>query len=134
MFKSGGFNVYPREIELALEQCPGVALAAVVPVRDERYFEVGIAFVQHNPGQPCDAGAVLAQLRRELANYKVPKLLIVRDALPMLPIGKLDKQDLRAQAQALWRDQRPNLGRSSARAPAPTSNQTASGATPEEQE
>ena len=103
MFKSGGFNVYPREIEIALEQCAGVALAAVVSVRDDRYFEVGVAFVQRAPGSPCDADAILHRLRQELANYKVPKLLVVRDALPMLPIGKLDKPDLRTQAQSLWR-------------------------------
>jgi acyl-CoA synthetase (AMP-forming)/AMP-acid ligase II len=42
-------------------------------------------------------------LRERLANYKIPKLLVMRDHLPMLPIGKLDKQQLRAQAAELWR-------------------------------
>ena len=45
MFKSGGFNVYPREIELALEEMPGVVSAAVVAVTDPTYFEVGVAFI-----------------------------------------------------------------------------------------
>jgi acyl-CoA synthetase (AMP-forming)/AMP-acid ligase II len=103
MFKSGGFNVYPREIELALEDDPDVALAAVVPTPDDRYFEIGIGFVLLKPGRRADAETILAHLRERVANYKVPKLLIVRAALPMLPIGKLDKPLLRQEAAELWR-------------------------------
>lgn len=103
MFKSGGFNVYPREIELALERHPDVALSAVVPVRDERYFEIGIGFVALKPGRSTDAAAILSYLRDHLANYKIPKFLIVRSELPMLPIGKLDKPLLRNEAAELWR-------------------------------
>jgi acyl-CoA synthetase (AMP-forming)/AMP-acid ligase II len=51
MFKSGGFNVYPREIELALEEHPDVAYAAVIAVPDAQYFEVGAAFVAAKPGR-----------------------------------------------------------------------------------
>ena len=103
MFKSGGFNVYPREIELALEDHPDVAMAAVLPVRDPRYFEIGIAFVLPKPGHDADANGIEAHLRQRLANYKIPKLIVVRSELPMLPIGKLDKQLLRREAADLWR-------------------------------
>jgi acyl-CoA synthetase (AMP-forming)/AMP-acid ligase II len=103
MFKSGGFNVYPREIELALEDHPDVALAAIVPVRDERYFEIGIGFVMPKLGKTVSKENLAEHLRERLANYKIPKLLVMRDHLPMLPIGKLDKQQLRVQAAELWR-------------------------------
>ncbi|MGA9794435.1 MAG: class I adenylate-forming enzyme family protein [Rhizomicrobium sp.] len=103
MFKSGGFNVYPREIELALEDHPDIAMAAVLPVRDARYFEIGIAFVLPKPGHNPDAKAIEAFLRQRLANYKIPKRVVLRSDLPMLPIGKLDKQLLRTEAADLWR-------------------------------
>ncbi|HWE99314.1 MAG TPA: AMP-binding protein [Caulobacteraceae bacterium] len=95
MFKSGGFNVYPREIELALEEHPDVAYAAVIAVADPRYFEVGAAFVAAKPGRSPAPAEIDAFLRERLANYKVPKTIQVRDALPMLPIGKVDKHALR---------------------------------------
>jgi acyl-CoA synthetase (AMP-forming)/AMP-acid ligase II len=95
MFKSGGFNVYPREIELALEEHPDVAYAAVIAIADPRYFEVGAAFVAAKPGRSPAPAAIGAFLRERLANYKVPKTIQVRDALPMLPIGKVDKHALR---------------------------------------
>jgi acyl-CoA synthetase (AMP-forming)/AMP-acid ligase II len=98
MFKSGGFNVYPREIELALEEHPDVAYAAVIAVPDARYFEVGAAFVALRSGRAPAAADIDAFLRERLANYKVPKTIHLRDALPMLPIGKVDKHALRDAA------------------------------------
>lgn len=100
MFKSGGYNVYPREIELALETYPGVAVAVVVAVRDPRYFEVGAAFVMPRAGAVLSAEALAAHLRGRLANYKVPKTIHVRRELPMLPIGKIDRRALIEQAAA----------------------------------
>lgn len=101
MFKSGGYNVYPREIELVLESHPGVALAAVVEAPDERYFQVGYAFVARNAGAACDEQSLLAHLRDRLANFKVPKRVITLDVLPMLPIGKVDRHALRHRAVEL---------------------------------
>jgi acyl-CoA synthetase (AMP-forming)/AMP-acid ligase II len=95
MFKSGGFNVYPREIELALEEHPDVAYAAVISVPDPRYFEVGAAFVVARPGHSPTPSEIDAFLRERLANYKTPKTIQVCEALPMLPIGKVDKHALR---------------------------------------
>jgi acyl-CoA synthetase (AMP-forming)/AMP-acid ligase II len=106
MFKSGGFNVYPREIELALEEHPEVAYAAVIATSDPKYFEVGAAFVAAKPGRSPEPDAITAFLRERLANYKVPKTIQVREALPMLPIGKVDKQALRDLLAAERKDGR----------------------------
>lgn len=96
MFKSGGLNVYPREVELVLEQHPQVALAAVVGVPDEHYGEVGVAFVV--VGAPIDVDELRHWCRSRLAGYKIPKRFVGRDSLPLLPVGKVDKQQLRQEA------------------------------------
>jgi acyl-CoA synthetase (AMP-forming)/AMP-acid ligase II len=104
MFKSGGYNVYPREIELELENHPDVALAAVVGTPHRLYFEVGHAFVQLRPGALVTEAKLLAYLRKRLANYKAPKRITVLDALPMLPIGKVDRAQLKAMARSAVTD------------------------------
>ena len=95
MFKSGGLNVYPREIELVLEDHPAVAIAAVVSVKDDIYSEVGAAFVVCEPGTDVDGDYLKSWCKDRLAGYKVPKSFHVRDELPLLPIGKVDKQALK---------------------------------------
>ncbi len=97
MFKSGGYNVYPREVEIVLEAHPGIAAIAVVETGDPMYGEVGVAFVV--PRDPTPVPSELdAHCRRHLANYKIPKRFVFVDALPTLPIGKVDKVALRKQA------------------------------------
>ena len=93
MFKSGGYNVYPREIEIALEAHPAVRLAAVISVPDPLYVEVGHAFVVAD-GVSDDE--LREHCRARLANYKVPKRFTVATDLPLLPIGKIDKRALKA--------------------------------------
>jgi acyl-CoA synthetase (AMP-forming)/AMP-acid ligase II len=95
MFKSGGYNVYPREVELALEEHPAVAMAAVISVPDPTFQEIGIAYVTGR-GE-IDPDELRSFARGRLANYKVPKQIVVLDELPMLPIGKVDKKDLKAR-------------------------------------
>ncbi len=97
MFISGGFNIYPREIEIAIEEHPDVGLVAVMGVPDETFGEVGHAFVEPRPGGTLDAVALDAWCRERLANYKVPKTFEVRGELPRLPIGKIDKQALKRE-------------------------------------
>ena len=97
MFKSGGYNVYPREIEAVLEAHPGVEQAAVVSVGDPLWQEIGVAFVV-SAGE-MTAEALEAWCRARLANYKLPKQFIFQDALPLLPIGKVDKLALKRLAQ-----------------------------------
>jgi fatty-acyl-CoA synthase len=93
MFKSGGYNVYPREIEIALESHPAVRLAAVISVPDPLYVEVGHAFVAADGVTDDD---LREHCRTRLANYKVPKRFTIASDLPLLPIGKIDKRALRA--------------------------------------
>lgn len=96
MFKSGGYNVYPREIELVLEAHPAVRTAAVVARPDREYQEVGVGFVEVHTA--ADPGEVLTWARSRLANYKVPKDLVVLERLPTLPNEKIDKRRLAAIA------------------------------------
>ncbi|MDG3008573.1 acyl--CoA ligase [Rhodococcus sp. D2-41] len=96
MYKSGGYNIYPREIELALEEHPAVTIAAVIGVPDPVFTEVGAAFVVLHPRADLDSDTLRKWLRNRLANYKVPKRITFLDALPLLPVGKVDKQALRA--------------------------------------
>ena len=96
MFKSGGYNVYPREIELALEEHPAVDVAAVVGVSDDTYGEVGHAFVLADPSS-VRAEELAAFLKDRLANHKVPKGWTIAGDLPLTGIGKIDKAGLRAE-------------------------------------
>lgn len=99
MFKSGGYNVYPREIELVIENHPDVEVAAVVPRPDPDFQEVGVAYVQPRAGHDPDPEALRTWLREHLAGYKVPKEVIIHPALPLLPVGKIDKQTLKTMAR-----------------------------------
>lgn len=97
MYKSGGYNIYPREIEMVIEAHPAVGLTAVLGVSDSLYGEVGYAFVEVKDGQKVDGALLRNWCRTRLANYKVPKYFEVLPELPRLPIGKIDKQGLRKQ-------------------------------------
>jgi len=99
MFKSGGYNVYPREIEELLEGHPAVEMAAVVGVPDERYQEVGAAYVIINKDHhTIEPAALKTYCSENLANYKIPKTLTIVIELPTLPVGKVDKVTLKQQA------------------------------------
>jgi acyl-CoA synthetase (AMP-forming)/AMP-acid ligase II len=98
MFKSGGYNIYPVEIEQAICEHPAVALAAVVAVDDPKFQEVGFAFVQPEIGASVTPEDLKAFLRGRIANYKAPKFFEVHPQLPTLPNGKLDKVTLKHKA------------------------------------
>ena len=98
MFISGGYNVFPLEIEQVLESHPAVAMAAVVSVPDELFSEVGHAWILREPGMTVTDDELAGFCREQLANYKVPKTIFIRDELPMLPIGKLDRRALRKRS------------------------------------
>lgn len=98
MFKSGGYNVYPREIEIVLEEHPAVSAAAVIAMPDPVWQEIGWAFLITDDGVGEDDIAAFARAR--LANFKVPKRFILRPELPLLPIGKIDKRALQEAARA----------------------------------
>ncbi|HWH82801.1 MAG TPA: AMP-binding protein, partial [Burkholderiaceae bacterium] len=92
---SGGFNVYPAEIEGTLNDMPGVAESAVVGVPHPDFGEAVIAIVVARPGAAPDAAAMIAALKGQIANFKVPKHVFVVDALPRNAMGKVQKKALR---------------------------------------
>jgi len=113
MFVVGGFNAYPAEIEAILRRYDGVAQVAVVGIPDERMGEVGCAFVVPSPawsGNGASEGAdgpeaaegaeefgtaLIAWARQAMANYKVPRRVVVVDSLPLNASGKVLKRELR---------------------------------------
>jgi acyl-CoA synthetase (AMP-forming)/AMP-acid ligase II len=97
MFIVGGFNAYPAEIENALLEHPAIARVAVVGAPDDRLGEVGVAFVVLRPGAPLEPGELIAWSRPRIANYKVPRRVIVVDDLPVNATGKVLKYELRAR-------------------------------------
>ncbi|HET6966207.1 MAG TPA: AMP-binding protein, partial [Acidimicrobiales bacterium] len=99
MFIVGGFNAYPAEIEAALMEAPGVGQIAVVGVPDERLGEVGTAFVVPRPGESVDLDGLIEFARQRMANYKVPRSVVVVDSLPVNAGGKVIKHMLRQQAR-----------------------------------
>jgi acyl-CoA synthetase (AMP-forming)/AMP-acid ligase II len=101
MYKSGGYNVYPTEVETVMASHPDVDAIAVVAVPDPTWTEVGMAFVAPRPGAALDLPGLRAWAKQRLANYKVPKRVLVVDELPLLPNGKYDKVALRERATRL---------------------------------
>lgn len=99
---SGGYNVYPAEIEDQINNMPGVAESAVVGVPHPDFGEVGVAVVIAKPGAAVDPSAVLAELKARLANFKIPKKCVVVQELPRNTMGKVQKNRLREQYQGLF--------------------------------
>jgi fatty-acyl-CoA synthase len=97
MFISGAENVYPAEVEGFLQTHPAVKAVAVVGVPDERWGEVGKAFVVLKEGAPATAEDLVEFARTGLARYKVPKHIAFLDALPTSDSGKVLKRALREQ-------------------------------------
>ncbi|MFA9430253.1 long-chain fatty acid--CoA ligase [Egicoccus sp. AB-alg2] len=95
MFISGGENVYPAEVENALYEHPAVGEVAVVGVPDDRWGEVGRAYVVLREGHSLDLPELERYLDGRLARYKIPKSLVTVDALPRNASGKLLKKELR---------------------------------------
>ncbi len=101
MFVVGGFNAYPAEVEAILRGHEAVGQVAVVGVPDERMGEVGCAYVVLAPGAADAADtlelgrAILRWSRDAMANYKVPRSVVVVDALPVNASGKVLKRELR---------------------------------------
>ena len=96
MYISGGFNVYPAEVEQELARLDGVVEAAVVGVPDERLGEVGRAFVVRRGPGPTEED-VLAWCADRLANFKRPRSVVFVDALPRNLSGKVLKTELRSE-------------------------------------
>jgi malonyl-CoA/methylmalonyl-CoA synthetase len=99
---SGGYNVYPAEIEGYINEMPGVAESAVIGVSHPDFGEVGVAVVIAKPGAKVQPEAVLAELKVKLANFKIPKRCFVVAELPRNTMGKVQKNLLRDQYKNLF--------------------------------
>jgi malonyl-CoA/methylmalonyl-CoA synthetase len=97
---SGGYNVYPKEIEAVLDEMEGVAESAVVGVPHADYGEAVLAIVVAKPGADLSADAMIAALKQKIANFKVPKHIVFVDELPRNTMGKVQKNILRKQYDA----------------------------------
>ncbi len=99
---SGGYNIYPAEIEGFLNDMPGVAESAVIGVPHPDFGEGVVAVVVAQPGATLDPVGMIARLKASIANFKVPKHLFVVADLPRNAMGKVQKNLLREQHRALF--------------------------------
>ncbi len=99
---SGGYNVYPAEVEGCLNELSGVEESAVVGVPHPDFGEVGVALVVARQGQSPDPEQLVAALKARLANYKIPKRCLVVPDLPRNAMGKVQKKLLREQYAGLF--------------------------------
>jgi fatty-acyl-CoA synthase len=99
MYISGGENVFPIEIERVLDEHPAVDQVAVVGVPDEKWGEVGCAFVVLEPNTEVTEKELFEFMRSKLARYKVPKTILFLPELPQTSAGKIDKRKLEQTAR-----------------------------------
>ncbi len=99
---SGGYNVYPAEIEGYINEMVGVAESAVVGVPHPDFGEVGVAVVIAKPGAQLQPEAIVSELKARLANFKIPKKCFVVPELPRNTMGKVQKNLLREQHKGLF--------------------------------
>jgi fatty-acyl-CoA synthase len=100
MYKTGGTNVYPAEVEQFLVQHPAIAIVAIVGVPDARLDEVGFAFIQTHPGMQITHAELRAFCKGKLADYKVPRYLKLLDEIPRTTTGKVQRSALLELASA----------------------------------
>ena len=97
MIISGGFNVFPREVEDVIAAHPSVAQVAVIGVPDETWGEAVKAIVVPRPGETVDAAALVALVKQAKGSVQAPKSVEIVDAIPLSALGKPDKKALRDQ-------------------------------------
>ena len=99
---SGGYNVYPKEVEGYIDEMPGIVESAVIGLPHPDFGEAVAAVVVHKPGAHVDGGEIIARLKGQIANYKVPKRVFVVDELPRNAMGKVQKSVLRERHRATF--------------------------------
>ena len=97
MIVSGGFNVFPREIEDVLSTHPAVSTAAVIGVPDDKWGEAVKALVVMRPGTTVEVAELIALVRAHKGPVYAPKSVDLVDSLPLTAVGKADKKTLRAR-------------------------------------
>ena len=100
MIIRGGFNIYPRELEEVLLTHPAISLAAVIGVPHDQHGEEVKACVVLKEGQQATEADIIAWAKEQMAAYKYPRIVEIRQALPMNATGKILKKDLKAEAAA----------------------------------
>ncbi len=100
MIIRGGYNVYPREIEEVLLTHPDISLAAVLGLPHDRHGEEVAAFLVLNPGARTSEAQIIEWSKEQMAAYKYPRIVHIREALPMTATGKILKKDLKAEMTA----------------------------------
>ncbi|MGI9202155.1 MAG: class I adenylate-forming enzyme family protein [Woeseiaceae bacterium] len=106
MIITGGFNVYPNEVEQVLSEHPAVQEAAVIGIPDEKWGEAVKAIVQLKPGQEASDEELIAMVKDRLGGVKAPKTLDIMDDLPRSAVGKVLKTELR---KPYWEDAERNV-------------------------
>ncbi|MEN6441765.1 MAG: long-chain fatty acid--CoA ligase [Syntrophobacter sp.] len=96
---SGGYNVYPREVEEVLHEHPKVLEAAAIGIPDPRRGEVVKVFIVPRPGESLSVDEIIALCHERLAAYKIPKQVEFRDSLPKTMVGKVLRRELRDDEQ-----------------------------------
>src|SRR5262245_51042411 len=100
MVISGGYNVYPKEIEMLLDELPGVRESACFGVPHADFGEAVVAAIVLAPGAKLSEKAVIEHVKAKLANFKVPKRVVFLAELPRNAMGKVLKADLRSKYSA----------------------------------
>jgi len=99
---SGGYNVYPAEVEAYLNELPGVAESAVIGAPHPDFGEGVLAVVVPRPGATLEGAQLIASLKTKIAGFKVPKQIFITNELPRNTMGKVQKNVLRDQHQAFF--------------------------------
>jgi malonyl-CoA/methylmalonyl-CoA synthetase len=99
---TGGFNVYPKEVELEIDALPGVLESAVIGLPHRDFGEAVTAIVVRNNGAEVTEPEILAALRPRLAGYKLPKRVVFVDQLPRNTMAKVQKTLLREEYGSLY--------------------------------
>ena len=99
MYINGGFNVYPAEVEATMLRHPHIGQVSVVGIPDQRLGEVGCAFIVSAAGETPIEEEIIQWCRKEMANFKTPRVIKFLDNLPLNASGKVLKYELRKLAQ-----------------------------------
>ena len=97
MIITGGYNVYPKEVEDVLPAHPAVAECAVIGLKDPQWVEAVTAVVALKPDQNIDEQPLIDFVAEQVASYKKPRKVIFTDAIPKTAVGKINRKALRDQ-------------------------------------
>jgi malonyl-CoA/methylmalonyl-CoA synthetase len=103
MVITGGLNVYPKEVELVIDELEGIVESAVIGVPHLDFGEAVVAVVVLKPGFVFDESELISQIKDTLSSFKVPKRILVREELPRNTMGKVQKAVLRSECESLFR-------------------------------